>query len=155
MTGVLSTHSLFCCCCWVAKSCPTLCNPMDCSMPGFPVLHRLPEFAQTHVHWVGDATQPSHPLSSPSPPAFNLSQHQSLFKCVSCLHQVATAYWPELTVETNQTAKEATECRGANAECQTICWVLTSLPVKSWLIGKDPVLGKIESRRRKGWQRKR
>ena len=62
---------------------------MDCSMPRFPVLHHLPELAQTHVHWVNDAIQPSHPLSSPSPPAFNLSQHQSLFQWVSSLHQVA------------------------------------------------------------------
>ena len=55
----------------VTQSCQTLCNPMDCSMPGFPVHHQLPEFTQTHVHWVGDAIQPSHPLSSPSPPTFN------------------------------------------------------------------------------------
>ena len=61
----------------VAQSCPTLCDPMDCSMPGFPVHHQLSEPTQTHVHCVGDAVQPSHPLSSPSPPAFNLSQHQS------------------------------------------------------------------------------
>ena len=58
---------------------------MDCTTTGFPVLHHLPEFTQTHVHWVGDAIQPSHPLSSPSPPLFNLSQHQSLFKWVSSL----------------------------------------------------------------------
>ena len=62
---------------------------MDCSMPGFPVHHQLPELTQTHVHWVGDTIQPSHPLSSFSPPAFNLSQHQGLFKWVSSLHQVA------------------------------------------------------------------
>ena len=62
---------------------------MDCSMPGLPVFHQLPESTQTHVHWVGDAIQPSHPLSSPSPPAFNLSQHQGLFKWVSASHQVA------------------------------------------------------------------
>ena len=62
---------------------------MDCSMPGFPVHYQLPEFTQTHVHWVSDAIQPSHPLSSPSPPAFSLSQHQGLFKWVSSLHQVA------------------------------------------------------------------
>ena len=66
-----------------------VCDPMDCSMPGLPVHHQLPEFAQTHVHRVGDAMQPSHPLSSPSPPAFNLSQHQGLFKRVSASHQVA------------------------------------------------------------------
>ena len=72
----------------VAQLCPTLCNPMDCSMPGFPVYHQLRELVQTHVHWVGDAIQPSHPLSSPSP-AFNLSQHQGLFKWISSSHQVA------------------------------------------------------------------
>ena len=71
----------------VAQSCPTLC--MDCSMPGLPVHHQLPELTQTHVHWVSDATQPSHPLSSPSPPTFNLSQHQGLFRWVSSSHQVA------------------------------------------------------------------
>ena len=70
------------CCCPVAKSCLTLCNPMDCSIPGFPILHSLPEFAQTHVHWVGDAIQPSHVLSPPSPPALNLSPHQSLLSWV-------------------------------------------------------------------------
>ena len=73
----------------VAQSCPTLCNPMNFSTPGLPVHHQLPEFTQTHVHWVADAIQPSHPLSSPSPPAFNLSQHQGLFKWVSSSHQVA------------------------------------------------------------------
>ena len=71
------------------QSCPTLCNPMDCSMPGLPVHHWLPEFTQTHVHQVGEAIPPSHPLSSPSPPAFNLSQHQGLFQWVSSSHQVA------------------------------------------------------------------
>ena len=73
----------------VQLSCPTLCNLMDCSTPGLPVLHQLPELAQTHVHHVSGAIQPSHPLSSPSPPTFNLSQYQSLFKWVSSLHQVA------------------------------------------------------------------
>ena len=73
----------------VAQSCPTLCDPMNCGTPGLPVHHQLPEFTQTHVHRVGDAIQPSHPLSSPSPPAFKLSQHQSLFKWVSSSHQVA------------------------------------------------------------------
>ena len=62
----------------VAQSCPTLCDPMDCSMPGLPVHHQLLKFTQTHV--IGDAIQPSHPLWSPSPPALNLSQHQGLFK---------------------------------------------------------------------------
>ena len=67
-----------CCCSSVAQSCPTLCDPMNCSTPGLPVLRHLPELAQTHVHWVSDAIQPSHPLLSPSP-AFNFSQHQGLF----------------------------------------------------------------------------
>ena len=66
-----------------------LCDPMNCSMPALPVHHQLLESTQTHVHWVGDAIQPSHSLSSPSPPAIYLSQHQSLFKWVSFLHQVA------------------------------------------------------------------
>ena len=70
----------------VAQSRPTLCDPMDCSTPGLPVHHQLPEFTQTHVHWVDDAIQPSHPHLSPSPPAFNLSQHQGLFKWVSSSH---------------------------------------------------------------------
>ena len=64
----------------VAQSCPTLCHPMNCSTPGLPVHHQLPKFTQTHVHRVGDAIQPSHPLSSPSPPALNPSQHQGLLQ---------------------------------------------------------------------------
>ena len=66
-----------------------LCNPMNHSTPGLPVHHKLPEFTQTHVHWISDAIQPSHPLSSPSPPASNPSQHQGLFQWVSYSHQVA------------------------------------------------------------------
>ena len=73
----------------VAQSCLTLCDPMDCSTPGLPVHHQLPESTQTHVHWVNDAIQPSHPLSSPSPPALNLSQHQGLSKGVSSRQKVA------------------------------------------------------------------
>ena len=73
----------------VAQWCSTLCNPMNHSTPGLPVHHQLPESTQTHVHWVGDAIQPSHPLLSPSPPALNLSQHQCLFKWVSSSDQVA------------------------------------------------------------------
>ena len=81
----------YCFRCLVAKSCSTLCDPMDCSMPGSPVLHYLPEFAQIHVHWVRDAIQPSYPL--PTPPCFPFclqsSQHQSLFQWVGSSHQVA------------------------------------------------------------------
>ena len=73
----------------VAQSCLTLCNPTERSMPGLPVHHQLSELTHTHVHWVSDVIQPSHLLSSPSPPALNLSQHQGLFKWVSSSHQVA------------------------------------------------------------------
>ena len=72
----------------VAQSCPTLCDPMNCSTPGLPVHHQLPGFTQTHVHRVSNAIQPSHPLSSPSPPAPNPSQHQSIFQWVSSSHEV-------------------------------------------------------------------
>ena len=75
----------------VAQSCPTLCDPMDCSMPGFPVHHQIPHH-QIHVHQVSDAIQPSHPLSSPSPPAFNLPQHQGLSK-ESVLQITWSNYW--------------------------------------------------------------
>ena len=80
--------------CSVAQSCPTLCNPMDCRVPGFPVLHYLPEFALTHVHWVSDAIQPSHPLSPSSPLAFKLSQHQGESSSnESVLHIRCPKYW--------------------------------------------------------------
>ena len=84
----ISLDSMFCCC-LVTPSCLTLCDPMDCGTPRFPILHHLPELTQIHVHRVSDAIQPSHPLSSPSPPAFSLSQHQGLFQWVSSSHQVA------------------------------------------------------------------
>ena len=74
---------------WVGQSCPTLCYPVNRSTPGLPVHHQLPEFTETHAHRVSDAIQPSHPLSSPSPPALNSSQHQSLFQWVNSSHEVA------------------------------------------------------------------
>ena len=80
------------CCCSVAKSCLTLCDPMNRSISGLPVHHQLPEFTQTHVHWVDDAIQPSHPLLSPSTSAFNRSQHQGLFQWV-VLHIRWPKYW--------------------------------------------------------------
>ena len=73
----------------ITQSCPTFCDPMNCSTPGLPVHHYLPEFTQTHVHQVGDAIQPSHPLSSPFPPAPNPSLHQSLFQWINSSHEVA------------------------------------------------------------------
>ena len=77
------------CCCSVAKSCPTPCNPTDCSTPGSSVFHYLPEFGQNHVHWVSDSIWLSHLLPPPPPFAFNLSQHQGLFQWVGSSHQVA------------------------------------------------------------------
>ena len=89
-SAFLANRTMEICCCFsVTQSCLTLCDPMDCSTPGFLVLHYLPEFTQTHVHWVCDAIQSSHPLLSPSPPAWSLSQHQGLFKWVRSLHEVA------------------------------------------------------------------
>ena len=86
--STIDSIQYFCCCC-VAESCPTICDPRESSMPAFPVLHHLLEFAQTHVHQISDAIQPSYPLSSPFPPAFNLSQHEHLFQWVSSLYPVA------------------------------------------------------------------
>ena len=73
----------------ITQSCPTLCNAMNHSTPGLPVHHQLPELTRTHIHWVSDAIQPSHPPSSPSPPAPNPSQHQSLLQWVNSSHEVA------------------------------------------------------------------
>ena len=88
--GIFLFHSLWCLqFSSVSQSCPTLCDPMNCSTPGLPVHHQLPEFTQTHVHRVSDATQPSHPLSSPFLPVPNPSQHQSLFQWVNSSHEVA------------------------------------------------------------------
>ena len=84
--GVVHTHTL--CCCPVTQSCPTLCDPTDCSTPGLPVPHHLLKFAQVHVHCIGDVIQPSHPLMPSSPSALNLSQHRRLFQWLSCSHQM-------------------------------------------------------------------
>ena len=78
--------------CLVTESCPNLCDSMDCSMSDFPVHHQLPELTQNHIHQIGDTIQWSHPLSSPSPPTFNLSQHQGLFIWVSFSHQIAKVW---------------------------------------------------------------
>ena len=92
---IRSKFSLFkspCCCCSVAQLCPTLCNPMDWSMPGFPVHYQLLELTQTNVHSISDAIQPSHPLSFPSPPAFNLSSIR-VFSNESALCNRWPKYW--------------------------------------------------------------
>ena len=98
-------HGKFCCS--LTKSCLTLCSPIDCSTPGFPVFHHLPEFSQTHLHWVSDVIQPFHPLSPTSLPALNLSQHQGLFQWVGSLHQVA----------------KVLELQLQHQSCQWIFWV--------------------------------
>ena len=89
-------------CCSVSHSCTNLCNPTDCTMPGFCVLHHLLEFAQTEAHWVSDAIQPSHPLSSPSPPALNFSQHQSLFQWIGSSHQVPRVLELRFSISTSK-----------------------------------------------------
>ena len=81
-------YNMSCCCCSVVQSCPTLCDPTDCSTPGLPIPHRLPEFAQVHVHCISDAVQPSHPLMTSSPSALDLSQHYGVFQYVICSHQM-------------------------------------------------------------------
>ena len=91
-----------CCCCSVTQLCLTLCNPMECSMPVFPVLDYLPEFAQTHVHCVNEAIQPSHPLLSPSTPACNLSQHQGLFQFFFFLENLGGGSEQKVTVTATQ-----------------------------------------------------
>ena len=105
ISPVLTTWKVIsccCCCCSIANSCPTLNSPVDCSGPGFPVLHCLLAFAQTHVHWVGDAIQPSNSLLLPTSPALNLFQHQGLFQRVSSSHQVAKGLELQLQHQTFQ-----------------------------------------------------
>jgi len=88
---IIFLDSTFCCCCSsVTQSWLTLCNPIDCSVPGLPVPHHLPEFAQVYVYWLGDVIQPSHPLMPSSPSALDLSQHQGLFQWVVFSHQMTT-----------------------------------------------------------------
>ena len=109
----------------VALSCLTLCDPMDCSSPDFPVHHELPELTQAHVHWVSDVIHPSHPLSSPSPAAFNQSQYQGLFKWVSYPHQVAKVLEFQFQHQSFQTTG------GKNSNC----WLILHYSVT--LIGKQ------------------
>ena len=149
----------------------TLCNPMDCRMPGFPVHHQLLNLAQTHVHWISDAIQPSHPLLSSSPPAFNLAWHQGLFQWVSSSPQV-TKYWsfnfsisPEYSlaglisfrIDSLDLLESPLDCKEiqpvnlkGNQPCILIgrsdakvkAPILWPLDGKNWLIGKDPDPGK-------------
>ena len=111
----------------VAQSCPTLCNPKNHSTPGLPVHHQFPEFTQTHVHQVSDAIQPSHPLSSPSPPAPNPSQHQSLFQWVKSLREVAKVLEFQLQHQSFQWTPR-TDLLQSGLGDQLDCWI--SLPSK-------------------------
>ena len=110
----------------VTQSCLTLCDPMDCSTPGFPVHHQLLELTQTHVHHVSDAIQPSHSLSSPFPPSFNLSQPQGLFKWVSSWYQVAEVLESQL-------------------QNQSFQWTLRTNFLWDGLIGSPSVQGTLKS----------
>ena len=111
----------------VTQSRPTLCDPMDCSTPGLPVHHQLLEFTQTHVHWVGDAIQPSHPRSSPSPLAFDLSQHHGLFKWVSSLHQVAKVWEFQLNISPSNEYSGLISIRMDQLDLLTVQGTLKSL----------------------------
>ena len=89
VNSLINSKNFFLNCCSVTKSCLTLCDLMDYCVPGFLILHCLPEFAQTHIHWISDAIQPSHSLSPPSSPALSLSQHEGVFQWVGSSHQVS------------------------------------------------------------------
>ena len=115
----------------VTQSCPTPCNPMNGNTPGLPVHHQLLEFTQTHVYWVGDAIQPSHSLLSPSPPTFNLSQHQDLFKWVSSLNQVAKVLEFQLQLQSFQRIGEGE----VTQSCPTLCNPMDSSPSGSSIHG--------------------
>ena len=142
----LNTESVCCIvhiqrlCCYysVSQSCPTLCEPMNYSTPGFPILHHLLEFAETHIHWVSDAIQQSHPLSSPSPPAFNLSQHQS-FSNELALHIRWPKYWSfSLSISlSNEYSKAAAAAASAKSlqSCLTLCGPIDGCPLGSSVPG--------------------
>ena len=122
----------------VAQSCLTLCDPMDYSMPGLPVHHQLQEFTQTYVHYVGDDIQPSYPLLSPSPPAFNFFQHQGLFKWVSSSHHVAKV----LEFQLQHQSFQWTFRTDSLSDC--IPWKTVKSTWKSSLFKKIKSLGKMK-----------
>ena len=136
----------------VAQSCLTHCDPTDCSIPGLPVIHQLPEFTQTHVIWVSDAIQPSHPLSSPSPPDFNFSQVQGLSN-ESALHIRWPKDWTFSLRISPSNEYSGLICFRMDSNTETP--ILLSPDVKSWLIWKTLMVGKIEGKRRRGWERMR
>ena len=122
----------------VTESCLTLCDPMNCSMLGFPVLHHLLEFAQTHIHWISDAIQPSHPLLPPSLLALNLSQHQCLFQWVGSLHQVAKVL--ELQPQ-HQSFQEYSGLISFRIQRSNLCLLhrqVNTLPLSQWGSPENP-----------------
>ena len=166
----------------VTQSCPTLCNPMNCSTPSLPVHHQLPDSIQTHVHWVGDAIQPSDPLLSPSPPALNLSQYQGLFQIygfssghvwmweLDYKESWVLKNWCFWTVVLEKILESPLDCKEikpvnpkgdqswifiGRTDVDVETPILWPLDVKSWLIRKFLRVGKIEGRRKRGWQRTR
>ena len=135
--------SVFCvlCCCSVTKSCPNLCDRTDCSMPGFSVAHHLVEFAQAHVHWIGDAIQPSHLLLPSSPSAFSVSQYRGLFQWVSCLHKVAKVLELQLSLQEVRaywkSFLEKYRMKANKSKCK-LAWSTNST---FWCIFKEPNAG--------------
>ena len=131
----MCTLPLYRCCCSVPRLCPTLFDLMDCGTRGFPVLHHLLEFAQTHVHWVDDVIQPSQPLLLPSPPALNLSQHQGLFQWVGSLHQVAKVLELQLQHQSFQWVFSSTTVwKHQFFSAQPSLW--SSSHIRTWLLEK-------------------
>ena len=135
----------------VVLLCPTLCNPMDRSTPGLPVHHQLPEFTQTHVHWVSEAIQPCHPLSSPSP-AFNLSQHQGLSQWPGSLHQAAKglAHWYRFAHWCRKSGSGEGRVE-ANGKRRCKLWNRCFLPIRTaegsqqWQLESDTILSRVFS----------
>ena len=132
----------------VAEPCLTLCN--CAALPGLPVHHQLPESTQTHVHWVSDAIQPSHPLLSPSPPALNLSQHQGIFQWVSCLHQVAKVLGFQLQHQSFQLLGEGEMYEKSNMETYvTTCKIDSQMGI--CCMAQETQTGSLYQRRGVSW----
>ena len=142
----------------VTQSCPTLCNPMDCSTPGFPVHQQLLEPTQTHVHCVSDAIQPSHPLSSPSPPAFSLSQHQGHLVCSTHFlpFHLSSSYCPPVIFFVSQKTQLFFSWEVFSYLFYTCVYkYFGHLMRTADSLEKTLMLGKIEGRSRSGQQRMR
>ena len=122
-----TVNQLYCCCCWVAQLCPTLCNPMDCSTLGLSVPHNLPKLDQVHVHCIGDTIHPSHPLMPSSPFALNFSQHQGPFQWVNCLYQMTRILECQLQHQSFQWAVNKNKFKNSTPLLFSHCKVLEAL----------------------------